>query len=337
MGPLMIDFAGEVLTDEERGMLAHPAVGGVILFARNCRSPRQVRLLVASIRAAAGRPLIVAIDQEGGRVQRLRSGFSSLPPARVLGDAHDRDPPAAREWARARARVLALELGAVGIDISFAPVVDVDHGRSAVIGDRALHCDPQVVADLGLAFLEGARAWGMACVAKHFPGHGWVAADSHEEMPRDDRDYTALRSDLLPFEKLVGAGVEAVMTAHVQYAAVDPVAPCYSARWLGEELRGRMGFSGVIFADDLSMRGAGQAGALGERAAAALEAGCDMLPVCNDPEGVRELLQGWSLSSAPGAGERLASLLRANPPRERDQAAAALSPPFAAGSGSGKA
>ena len=308
----MIDLAGEALGGGEPETLAHPAVGGVILFARNYRSPRQVRQLVTGIRAAAGRPLLVAIDQEGGRVQRMRSGFSGLAPARFLGDVHDRDADRARELARARGRLLAVELGAVDIDFSFAPVIDVDYGRSAVIGDRAMHGDPEVVADLGLAFLEGARSGGMACVAKHFPGHGWVAADSHEETPVDSRDYASLRGDLLPFERLIRGGVGAVMTAHVQYAAVDAATPCYSRRWLAEELRERMGFTGVIFADDLSMHGAGQAGALGDRVAAALEAGCDMLPVCNDPEGVRKLLDGFSHASPPGAEERLATLLRAS-------------------------
>ena len=310
MGPLMIDLAGEALAVEEREVLAHPAVGGVILFARNCRSPAQIRGLVASIRAAAGRPVLVAVDQEGGRVQRMRSGFSILPPARVLGDVHDRDPAKARELARARGRLLALELAAVGIDFSFAPVVDLDYGRSEVIGDRALHGDPEVVAELALAFLAGARAGGMACVVKHFPGHGWVAADSHHETPVDSRDYASLGADLLPFGRLIDEGVEAVMVAHVQYDAVDPAIPSYSERWLKQELRERMGFAGVIFADDLSMHGASQAGGLRERAVASLAAGCDMLPVCNDPDGVRELLGGWTAASSAGAAKRLATLRR---------------------------
>ncbi len=311
MGPLMIDLAGETVTDDEQVMLAHPAVGGIILFARNCRSPAQIRRLVASIRAAAGRPMLVAVDQEGGRVQRMRAGFSSLPPARALGEAFDDDSGKAREMARARGRLLALELGAMDIDFSFAPVVDIDYGRSAVIGDRALHHDPEVVAELSLAFHAGARAGGMVCVAKHFPGHGWVEADSHDEMPVDKREYASLRADLLPFETLVGNGLAALMTAHVRYDAVDAATPCYSSRWLKHELRERIGFAGAIFADDLSMHGAAQAGALDERVAAALRAGCDMLPICNDPEGARELLANWNLAPRPGGAERLAALLRA--------------------------
>ena len=310
MGPLMIDVAGEVLADEERPLLSHRAVGGVILFARNYRSPRQIRRLVASIRAAAGRELLVAVDQEGGRVQRMREGFSALSPARTLGDAYDRDPEQARQMARARGRVLALELGAVDIDFTFAPVLDLDYGRSAVIGDRALHSDPAVVTELALAFVEGARSEGMACVVKHFPGHGWVEADSHLETPVDSREYEALGDDLLPFEKLADAGVEAVMAAHVQYPAVDAATPCFSDRWLQQELRQRMGFAGVIFADDLSMHGAALAGSLGERAAAALRAGCDMLPVCNNPDRVRDMLRDWSLDAVPGAAQRLAALRR---------------------------
>lgn len=306
----MIDLEGVALAAAEADLLRHPAVGGVILFSRNYRSPGQVRGLVAAIRSAAGRPLLVAIDQEGGRVQRMRSGFSALPPARVLGKVHDSDPGRARELARARGRLLALELDAVGIDFSFAPVVDVDYGNSSVIGDRALHGDPEVVSDLGAAFVRGAASAGMACVAKHFPGHGWVVADSHVEMPVDDRDYAALGADLAPFERLIGAGVGAVMTAHVQYPAVDDVAPCYSQRWMREELRRRLGFSGAIFADDLSMHGAARAGDLGQRVAACLAAGCDMLPVCNDAGGVRELLGDWRYGARPGSAARLAGLLR---------------------------
>ena len=304
----MIDLEGLALQSAEADLLRHEAVGGVILFSRNYRLPGQVRSLVASIRSAAERPVLVAIDQEGGRVQRMRSGFSALPPARVLGEVHDSDPGRAMELARARGRLLALELDAVGIDFSFAPVVDVDHGRSGVIGDRALHGDPEIVSILGAAFVQGAASGGMACVAKHFPGHGWVAADSHVELPVDERDYPALLADLVPFERLFAAGAGAVMTAHVQYPTVDDPTPCYSQRWLGEELRRRMGFSGAIFADDLSMHGAGQAGDLGQRVEAALEAGCDMLPICNDPEGVRALLGDWRYDVTPGSAARLARL-----------------------------
>lgn len=310
MGPLMVDLEGAALLPDEEAMLRHPAVGGVILFSRNYRSPAQVRRLVADICFAAGRRLLLAIDQEGGRVQRMRSGFSALQPARVLGDVHDREPARAHELARARGRLLALELGAVGIDFSFAPVVDLDSGKSAVIGDRALHGDAGVVANLALAFLEGAHSAGMACVAKHFPGHGGVTADSHAELPVDKRAYAELRADLLPFERMSQAGVGALMTAHVQYPAVDAAAPCYSKRWLQAELRERLDFSGVIFADDLSMHGARQAGGLAQRVAASLDAGCDMLPICNDPQGVRGLLAGWRRDASVESTDRLARLLR---------------------------
>ena len=308
MGPLMIDLEGVALEAEEAKLLRHRAVGGVILFTRNYDSPRQVRSLVAAIRSAAGRPLLVAIDQEGGRVQRMRAGFSTLPPARALGRAHDSEPARAAQLAWSRGRLLALELAAVGIDFSFAPVVDVDHGRSEVIGDRALHGDPEVVGTLGAAFVQGASSAGMACVAKHFPGHGWVEADSHIELPVDERDYLALRADLAPFERLFAAGAAAVMTAHVQYPSVDEHTPCYSRRWLSGELRQCMGFDGAVFADDLSMNGAGQAGGLAERADAALEAGCDMLPICNDPEGVRNLLRNRDFAARPDSSARLARL-----------------------------
>lgn len=310
MGPLMIDFRGAVLEEDEARLLRHPAVGGVILFTRNYRSPAQVRGLIADIRGAAQRSVLIAVDQEGGRVQRMRRGFSALPPARVLGRMHDEEPKQALDCARARGRLLALELGAVDIDFSFAPVVDLDHGKSAVIGDRALHGDPQVTADLALAFLQGARSAGMSCVAKHFPGHGGVEADSHEETPVDERDYAALRLDMLPFERAIGAGVGAIMTAHVRYSTVDSATPCYSRRWLQEELRERLGFGGVIFADDLSMHGAALAGGLNERVAASLDAGCDMLLVCNDPQGVRQLLDDWRHDPDPGLADRLARLGR---------------------------
>ncbi len=306
----MIDLKGDALSPDEEEQLRHPAIGGVILFTRNYRSPSQTRRLVAAIRAAAGRRLLIAIDQEGGRVQRMRSGFSSLAPARILGEIHDRNSQRAQELAFARGRLVALELGAVEIDFSFAPVLDLDYGRSAVIGDRALHRDAEVVANLALAFLQGARAAGMPCVAKHFPGHGWVAADSHHETPVDERDYAALLVDLAPFNRLIEAGVGAIMTAHVQYPAVDASAPCYSDRWMRRELRERLGFSGVIFADDLSMHGAQEAGGLAERVAVSLEAGCDMLPICNDPQGVRELLAGWTRKANAESAGRLAKLLR---------------------------
>ena len=306
----MIDLEGLALSAQEAKRLRHPAVGGVILFSRNYRSPSQVRSLVAALRSAAGRPVLVAIDQEGGRVQRMRSGFSTLPPARALGVAHDSDPGRAEELAHARGRLLALELAAVGVDFSFAPVVDLDYGKSGVIGDRALHGNPDVVSALAQAFVRGAASAGMASVAKHFPGHGGVAADSHAEMPVDGRDYAALQADLAPFERLIGAGVAAVMTAHVQYSAVDETTPCYSQRWMREELRGRLGFAGAIFADDLSMHGAGQAGNLAQRVAAALAAGCDMLPICNDPEAVGELLEGWRHKPRPHSAARLCALRR---------------------------
>lgn len=291
-------------------MLRHPAVGGVLLFTRNFRSPGQVRRLVADIRSAAGRPILVAVDQEGGRVQRMRPGFSALPPARALGHLYDRDPGRALELSRSRGRLLALELEAVDIDFSFAPVVDVDHGRSAVIGDRALHGHPDAVSELGIAWIQGARAAGMACVAKHFPGHGWVEADSHLEMPVDEREYSDLLADLAPFRRLIDAGVNAIMTAHVQYPAVDESAPCYSDRWVRVELRERLGFGGVAFADDLSMHGAGQAGELAQRVEASLKAGCDMLPVCNDPGGVQDLLGDWRFAPGAVSAERLAGLRR---------------------------
>jgi len=242
LGPVMVDLQGEALTGEERELLRHPAVGGVILFSRNFSSPEQLEELVRGIHALREPHLLVAVDQEGGRVQRFREGFSLLPPVRRFGELHDRTPGAAREAARLAGWLMASELRAVGVDFSFAPVLDLDHGVSCVIGDRAFHSDPKVVARLARAWLAGMRDAGMAATGKHFPGHGAVVADSHVDVPVDERR-------------------------------------------IEEVLRGRLGFQGAVFSDDLGMAGAAVAGDIIARAEAALAAGCDMILVCNDPEG----------------------------------------------------
>jgi beta-N-acetylhexosaminidase len=279
----MLDLMGTELTEEERELLQHPAVGGVILFTRNFAEPRQMVALTESIRAADARSLLIAVDQEGGAVQRFRNGLTRLPPAAAFGALHALDARAAAEAARALGWLMAAELRALGVDFSFAPVLDVEQGVSRVIGDRAFATEPDVVAALAGAWLDGVRSAGMAGCGKHFPGHGGVVADSHRELPEDPRPFAALeRFDLLPFRRLMGAGLEAVMPAHVRYPAIAPEPAGFSSFWLRDLLRGRLRFEGAILSDDLNMTAADAAGAPAERALAALQAGCDMVLICNN-------------------------------------------------------
>lgn len=275
-GSLMVDIAGTWLTAEDRHLLRQPEVAGLIIFARNIDSPRQVRELCASIRAV--RPdLILAVDQEGGRVQRLRQGFVRLPAMRDIGECAN-----ASFLAEACGWLMATEVLAVGLDLSFAPVLDLDHQRSAVVGRRAFEGDPQRVVELAGAFIDGMNAAGMAACGKHFPGHGWAEADSHVAIPTDERSLDTLRAvDMVPFARL-GDRLAAVMPAHVIYPQVDTLPAGFSRRWLQDILRGELGFEGVIFSDDLSMAGAHVVGDAASRIEAALTAGCDMGLVCND-------------------------------------------------------
>ncbi|MDH1279275.1 beta-N-acetylhexosaminidase [Pseudomonas chengduensis] len=275
-GSLMMDIAGTWLTAEDRQMLRQPEVGGLIIFARNIESPRQVRELCQSIRAL--RPdLLLAVDQEGGRVQRLRQGFLRLPAMRAIADNDNAEVLAEHcGW------LMATEVLAVGLDLSFAPVLDLDHQRSAVVGSRAFEGDPQRAATLAAAFIRGMHQAGMAATGKHFPGHGWAEADSHVAIPLDERSLDDIRAcDMQPFKRLVHE-LDAVMPAHVIYSQVDQHPAGFSRRWLQDILRGELGFEGVIFSDDLSMAGAHVVGDAGKRIEAALAAGCDMGLVCND-------------------------------------------------------
>jgi beta-N-acetylhexosaminidase len=301
----MVDVAGLELTDAERERLAHPLVGGVILFTRNYAAPAQLQSLSAAIRALRTPQLLIAVDHEGGRVQRFRSGFTELPPMRLLGEQWDRDPAAAAAAAERYGSCIATELSAQGIDFSFTPVLDLDYGHSAIIGNRALHRNPNAVAHLGWALCQGLRSGGMAAVGKHFPGHGFVRADSHMELPVDERPLAALeKADLVPFGTLVRLGIEAIMPAHVVYPAVDDVAAGFSRRWLQNVLRERLGFDGLIFSDDLSMAGAQKRGDIVARAEAASSAGCDMVLVCNDAPAVDTLLSRWRPPTAGADLER---------------------------------
>jgi beta-N-acetylhexosaminidase len=293
LGPVMVDLAGLELAPGERELLAHPLVGGVILFARNYRSPEQLRTLTGAVRGARSPALLIAVDHEGGRVQRFADGFTRLPPMRALGRIYDDNPALAENLAGAVGVVLASELVAHGVDFSFAPVLDIDFGSSSVIGDRAFHSEAAAVARLAGALAGGMRRMGMGAVGKHFPGHGYVRADSHHEVPVDDRDLATIEAnDLAPYRALIASGLAGVMPAHVIYPRVDSRPAGFSPVWLQEILRGRLGFEGIVFSDDLSMEGASVAGGIVERGRAALEAGCDMVLVCNAREAAERLLEG---------------------------------------------
>lgn len=304
IGPVMLDVVGKTLSAEDQQRLRHPLVGGVILFARNYESPGQLAELTASIRAVRTPPLLISVDHEGGRVQRFREGFSKIPPMRELGKIWDAYPKRAKHLAEQIGWVIASELRAHGVDFSYTPVLDMDYGSSGVIGDRAFHHEAQAIAELAHGLIVGMKKAGMASVGKHFPGHGFVRADSHLEIPVDDRRFADLEmDDLIPFRQMIGFGLTAVMPAHVIYSQIDSQPAGFSKVWLKNILRGELGFEGCIFSDDLSMEGATVAGGIVQRAEAALHAGCDMVLVCNKPASADELLAGlkWEIPAASKA------------------------------------
>ena len=319
LGPIMLGLEGAELTAQERELLGHPLVGGVILFTRNYQSSAQVAVLTEAIHALRRPRLLVAVDHEGGRVQRFRAGFTRLPAVRRLGEIYDRDRMRAKQLARVTGWLMAAELRAVGVDLSFAPVLDLDHGVSGIIGDRAFHHDPDSVADLAHAYVNGMQKAGMEAVGKHFPGHGGIAADSHLELPVDPRPLAALEAaDLLAFERMIHYGLAALMPAHVVYPAVDEQPAGFSARWLKGILRQRLEFQGVIFSDDLDMAGAHAAGSPPERASAALAAGCDMVLACNDRRAAVAILDHLRYTPDPVTQARLIRLHgRGHPTVER--------------------
>jgi beta-N-acetylhexosaminidase len=308
LGPLMIDVLGKALLPEERELLQHPLVGGVILFTRNFDSREQITELVREVRALRSPSLLVAVDYEGGRVQRFRKDFTVLPPMRAIGKVYDDDAQAGLHLARQAGWLLAAELRAVGIDLSFGPVVDLDYGASSVIGDRSFHRDSRVVGNLAVAMMHGMRDAGMCAVAKHFPGHGAVVADSHIALPVDRRRYVDMQHDIHPYERLIQNNLPAVMAAHVVFEQVDSVPASFSSKWLKNELRDKLRFTGAVFSDDLSMEGASIMGPMPQRAAKALAAGCDMVLICNQREAALQTLRDLTLTPDPVSLARLARL-----------------------------
>ena len=279
----MLDIEGRQLTPADRALLQEPAVGGVILFSRNYESPSQLADLIAGIRALRSPPLLIAVDHEGGRVQRFRDGFSAIPPMRRLGRQYDGDSEEAVALAKTAGWLIASELRAMNIDLSFTPCVDLDWGVSEIIGNRAFHRNPDVVAELASAFCNGLRSAGMAAVAKHFPGHGAVVADSHDQLPVDRRSYGDLLDDMRPYEKLIAKRqLAGVMIAHIVYAETDPLPASFSSYWIKQQLRSALNYDGAVVCDDLSMKATETMGSMPKRARLALQAGCDMVIVCNN-------------------------------------------------------
>ena len=291
LGPIMLDIKGTQLTVDDKRRLQHPLTGGVILFARNYSSLRQLTELTAEIHALRIPSLLIAVDHEGGRIQRFRKDFTRLPAMRELGRIWDEHPVRARHLAQLTGYVLAAELRACGIDLSFTPVLDVDHGQSCIIGNRAFHRKPQAIGDLAHSLMLGLKLGGMAAIGKHFPGHGYIQADSHIEIPVDKRTYADIEmDDLIPFRQMIDFGLNSIMPAHIIYPKVDSQPAGFSKVWLQEILRTELGFDGCIFSDDLSMEGAAVVGDLVQRAEVAFNAGCDMVLVCNNPHAADKLL-----------------------------------------------
>lgn len=304
-GPVMVDLEGLSITPQEIEKLKHPNTGAVILFSRNFAHPQQVAKLIDDIRAARNGPLLIAVDQEGGRVQRFQNGFTRLPCASLYSQQGEQ----ANSLATSAGWLMATELLAQGIDFSFAPVLDVDCGISSIIGDRSFSQDPEIATALATAFVAGMRAAGMAATGKHFPGHGAVATDSHLDLPIDKRDLNSIREkDLMPFQSLINNGLEAIMPAHIVYPEVDSQPAGFSKIWIEQILRSELKFKGVIFSDDLSMAGAAFAGNYPDRTQLALAAGCDMVLVCNNPDATEQVLDVLPILASDIRQQRLATM-----------------------------
>lgn len=302
IGPVMIDIEAETLSQYDREKIAHPNTGAIILFARNYYDRHQVSALTQEIKSARKGPLLIAVDQEGGRVQRFQQGFTNLPPALSYLDNPDCIQSAG--W------LMASELLAVGVDFSFAPVLDVDCGISQIIGDRSFSPDPEQTTELASKFRRGMNQAGMSAVGKHFPGHGAVALDSHLALPIDQRNLDDIRKkDLLPFKKLISEGLEGIMPAHVVYPEIDSLPAGFSQIWIEQILRNELGFDGAVFSDDLSMEGAACVGDFTERGRVAQQAGCDMILVCNNPNAAEQVLDTTSIEKNTRREQRLLRML----------------------------
>jgi beta-N-acetylhexosaminidase len=301
IGPVMLDVEGLTLTQHEQEKINHPNTGAVILFSRNYQNPKQVTELINSIRAARDGDILIAVDQEGGRVQRFQNGFTRLPPASCYAQAP--------ELAESAGWLMAAELLAVGIDFSFAPVLDIDCGVSQIIGNRSFSSNPELATQLASLFRKGMNTAGMSAIGKHFPGHGAVALDSHLTLPIDERDLDSIRAkDLLPFKQLIKEGLEGIMPAHVVYPNIDPNPAGFSPFWIQQILRQELNFNGAVFSDDLSMAGAASAGDFTERARLAQQAGCDMILVCNNPDAAEQVLAALPIMQNPITEQRLRNM-----------------------------
>ncbi len=306
LGPIMLDLRGPQLEQDERELLLHPLIGGIILFSRNYTDVEQLQNLTSEIHALRNPELLIAVDQEGGRVQRFHQGFSALPACRCYGELYDQDRRSGLARAEKAGWLMAIELLSAGIDLSFAPVLDIDTGLSQVIGDRAFHRQPEVVAELAKYFCRGMKRAGMAAIGKHFPGHGSVKEDSHHAVPVDERRFQDIAMlDMLPFERLGRKHLQGIMPAHVIFSNVDDKPAGFSQYWLKEILRQQLGFQGTIFSDDLSMKGAAFLGSYTERAHAAIIAGCDMVLVCNNQQAAIKVLDTLAHSISPASQVRL--------------------------------
>jgi beta-N-acetylhexosaminidase len=307
----MLDVAGLALTKEEAEKLNHPNTGAVILFSRNYQNPEQVTGLINSIRAARNGKILIAVDQEGGRVQRFQQGYTRLPPASYYAQAP--------ELAQSAGWLMAAELLADGVDFSFAPVLDIDCGVSEIIGNRSFSNDQMLTTRLSSLFRKGMNEAGMAATGKHFPGHGAVALDSHLTLPIDERDLASIRAkDLIPFKQLIEEGLEGIMPAHVVYPKIDPNPAGFSLFWIQQILRQELNFNGTVFSDDLSMEGAASVGDFPERARLAQLAGCDMILVCNNPAAAEQVLEALPITRDPVREQRLGRM-QGKPQMSREQ------------------
>lgn len=291
MNNLIIDIDRCTLQAEEKEIIKHPYVGGVILFTRNYETPAQISALIHDIRRCKKKPLLIAVDQEGGRVQRFKQPLTTLPPARYFGETYAKSPELALSNAETIGHQMALELRELGVDFSFAPVLDLDWQKSEVIGNRAFHADPLIVSHLAGAFMRGMSRANMLAVGKHFPGHGWVTADSHTDIPIDTRNWeTIWNHDVQPFKALIAQGLNAIMPAHVIYSECDKHPAGFSTFWLQKILREKLNFKGTIYSDDLSMKGASVISNIVDRVKTAFIAGCNKILICNDRPSVIQVL-----------------------------------------------